>query len=123
MNFRAYKSCSFCTRVLLVALICLELAVSVPLPYTKTTFNETVYGNVSKDNDNLWMYEYTRRKGIVSILLLEDKICPSFVTSVLGNSCRGSGDGVFKPGRACLPTFFCGFIAQMTDHCILPFNS
>lgn len=39
---------------------------AVHLNYVKKSFNETVTGNVSKDNDNLWKYEYTRSNTTVS---------------------------------------------------------
>lgn len=39
---------------------------SVHLYYETKSFNETVSGNVSKDNDNLWKYEYTRSNTTVS---------------------------------------------------------
>lgn len=70
MDFRPSKSCCLSSIVFLFVLLSLEFAFCVHLPYIKTTFNESVIGNVSKDNDNLWMYEYTRREGNVSMLLL-----------------------------------------------------
>jgi hypothetical protein len=56
------------TSLLAVLVLTSEIlfAVGIHLPYGNKTFNETVYGSVSRDDDDLWKYEYTRSKNTVS---------------------------------------------------------